>query len=140
MTDLNRPPYPGPFGGEFTMPPFDPLREEVESMRRPMEIAAPELTLTDAEEAALRIGMGRIDMEIRWLASLDDDDELRLWRSWSGHEIYRATFERHAERLTPTKLLVESDPEIYDAGPEGDATEDFMGTLRHCLSLIMPTS
>jgi hypothetical protein len=43
----------------------------------------------------LRDGPWFLDMEIRWVAHLDDSDVLRLWRSWTGHQVYEAWVERH---------------------------------------------
>lgn len=60
-------------------------------------------------------GLGFYDMEIRWVAHLDDTGVLRLWRSWTGHQIYQAravatgtgttrfvdvTMEQHPDRYT----------------------------------------
>lgn len=138
MGEPGRPKYRGPFGADFTMPPFDPARENVEAMLRPMSLAPPDVSLSADEEAALRIGVGRVDMEIRWLAWLDDQDALRLWRSWTGFEIYRAIFEQRANALEATALLVESSPERFGTEPAEDHGARFAETLGHCLSLIMP--
>jgi hypothetical protein len=137
MDVSNRPSYPGPFGGDFTMPPFHAAHENVEAMLRPMSVAPPNFSLNTDEEAAFRIGIGRVDMETRWLAWLDQDI-LRLWRSWTGFEIYRATFERRANGLQATELLVESSPERFGFEPAEDHGARFAETLEHCLSLIMP--
>jgi len=139
MPDLNRPLYPGPFG-EFTIPAFDKDREEVEIMRMPLAADPPELTLTTSHERELRLGLGRVDMEIRWMAWLDDTDTLRIWRSWSGFEIYRARFERRANRLSLVELFVESSPDRYEAGEGAAHGRQFTETLNHCLSLIMPAT
>lgn len=137
MPDLERPLYPGPFRGDFTIAAFNPDREEVHVMRTPLEVDPPDLTLTAGEEKELRIGLGRVDMEIRWLGWLDDADTLRIWRSWTGFEIYRATFERRADLLCLTELFVESSPERYGAGDGVAHGQEFIETLNHCLSLIM---
>lgn len=138
MDVSNRPSYPGPFGGDFTMPPFDPARENVEAMLRPGRVPPPDVSVSADEEAALRTGIGRVDMEIRWLARLDDQGKLRLWRSWTGFEIYRATFERRANGLHATELFVESSPERFGTEPAEGHGARFAETLEHCLSLIMP--
>ena len=53
-------------------------------------------------------------MEIRWLAHLDDADVLRLWRSWTGHQIYQARIERPAvDHRVIRSLLVEQEPDRY---------------------------
>lgn len=138
MAELNRPLYRGPFGSDFTMPPFDRDREPVEVMRAPLAVDVPEVTLSAEDEGAFRIGIGRADMEIRWMASLDELDRLRLWRSWTGHEIYRATFERQPEGLKLVGLLVESADELHGIAADEQPGQGFLQTLRHCLSLITP--
>ena len=138
MAELDRPLYPGPFGSDFTMPPFDGDHESVEAMQTPLAVDAPEVTLSAEAEDALRIGIGRTDMEIRWMASLDEFDTLRLWRSWTGHEIYRATFERQPAGLKLVGLQVESADELHRIAADEQPGQRFLQTLRHCLSLITP--
>ena len=138
MHGSGRPPYPGPFGADFMLPPFDSAHETVEAMLRPTSASPPDVSLSADEEAALRVGIGRVDMEIRWLAWLDDRDTLRLWRSWTGFEIYRATFERRANALRVSALLVESSPDRFGTDAAEDHGARFAETLTHCLSLIMP--
>lgn len=136
---MSRPIHAGAFGARFTVPPFDRDREAVEVMQRPLEVDPPELVLAAETEEALRIGLGRTDMEVRWMASLDESDTLRLWRSWTGHEIYRATFERRTDGLKLAGLLVESAPDVHRVDLTAPAGERFVETLRHCLSLILPS-
>lgn len=53
-------------------------------------------------------------MEIRWLAHLDDTGVLRLWRSWTGQQIYQAVFESHAtDQWVIRELAVEQEPTRY---------------------------
>jgi hypothetical protein len=62
----------------------------------------------------LRDGLGLFDMEIRWLAHLDDSDVLRLWRSWTGHQIYEALVEKQgADKWTINSLKVEQASDRY---------------------------
>ncbi|GAA2396437.1 hypothetical protein [Dactylosporangium salmoneum] len=51
---------------------------------------APRLALDADAAGLLRDGLGTFDMEIRWLAHLDDTATLRLWRSWTGFQVYEA--------------------------------------------------
>ena len=50
----------------------------------------PGLALDPDTIRLLRDGLGFHDMEIRWVAHLDDTNVLRLWRSWTGYQIYEA--------------------------------------------------
>jgi len=62
----------------------------------------------------LRDGLGHFDMEIRWLAHLDEADVLRIWRSWVGFQIYEARIELSADGTAAiTQLEVEQDPDRY---------------------------
>jgi len=130
----DRPSHPAAFGGEYRIPPFDPRREAVVRMRRPLAVAVPSFTLDADDEAALRLGLGRIDMDIRWMAHLDDDDVLRLWRSWTGHQIFQATFARREHRLELVGLEVETDEDV--ARLSGTTGEVFIETVRQCLELV----
>lgn len=133
-----REPYPVAFGGEVRPAAFDATVEETLQMQRPLMVDPPRLTLGAAEESALRIGLGRTDMDIRWMAWLDEDDRLRLWRSWTGFEMFTADFTRDSGTLRLTRLSVESDPERY-AADESGVEVDFAETLHQCLSLVMPS-
>ena len=81
----------------------------------------------------LREGLGRVEMEHRWLALLEGR-VLHLWRSWSGAEIYRAELTETADGGRITDLWVEQDPGVY-AGSLADEPAGFVGTLRGVLSL-----
>jgi hypothetical protein len=78
--------------------------------------AAPRLRLDPDTVGLLRSGLGRYDMELRWLAHLDDTGVLRLWRSWTGHQIYQVT---EADGGL-SGLAVEQDPEHYRGGVAGE--------------------
>ena len=59
-------------------------------------------------------GLGRFDMEIRWPAHLDETNVLRMWRSWTGHQIYQAVLERQAaDQWAIHELAVEQEPARY---------------------------
>lgn len=130
-----RPLFHGPFGSDLELVGFNPDAERVEPMLEPYEVAPPILGLHPKAERQLRVGLGRVDMDIRWLAWLAEHDELRLWRSWTGFEIYRARFRRDpAGGLALFELLVESSPDRYsdvDAEPFR-----FTETLRHVLRVL----
>ena len=50
----------------------------------------PQLVLDRDALDVLREGLGLYDMELRWIAHLDDSNVLRIWRSWTGFQIYQA--------------------------------------------------
>ncbi len=128
-----RPTFDGPFG-DLELGGFNPDAELVVPMLDPVDVPPPAMLLTPAIEDQLRVGLGRVDMEIRWMAWLSDRDELRLWRSWTGNEIYRAQLERRAGRLVVTCLAVESAPgrfTLFEREPAG-----FVSTLGHVINML----
>lgn len=130
-----RPRWPGLFGMQLVVRGFNPDADHVEPMLEPHDVAPPVLLLTPDAELQLRVGLGRVDMDIRWMAWLSERDELRLWRSWTGNELYRARFDPTAGgSLSLTELLVESSPERYHGLHNEPAA--FTQTLRHVLRLL----
>lgn len=97
-------------------PPFTAETATSPGLRMTPVATPPRLRLDPDVVALLRAGLGRYDMELRWLAHLDDAGVLRLWRSWTGHEVYRATY--GPDGLTG--LAVEQDPERYRGGLDGE--------------------
>jgi hypothetical protein len=92
---------------------------------------------TDARQL-LSDGLGRFDMEIRWLAHLDDANVLRLWRSWTGHQIYQAVIaEQTADRWMILDLTVEQEPDRYRGSLSSEPNHfekvlvSVVNTLRH---------
>jgi hypothetical protein len=77
--------------------------------------AIPRLTLDSDTIGLLRDGLGFYDMEIRWVAHLDETDVLRLWRSWTGHQIYEAQLMVDQSRTNAVfgDLKVEQHPDRY---------------------------
>lgn len=75
----------------------------------------PRLTLDADTIGLLRDGLGFYDMEIRWVAHLDEADVLRLWRSWTGHQIYEAQVrvDQSGTSATFAELKVEQHPDRY---------------------------
>jgi hypothetical protein len=72
------------------------------------------LRLDADTQRLLREGLGRFDMEIRWLAHLDAAGVLRLWRSWTGLQIYRAMAREGADgEAGIERLEVEQHPDRY---------------------------
>jgi hypothetical protein len=79
--------------------------------------------LSADDVALLRAGLAPYGSDVRWMALLEADprmpgrpaaEVLRLWRSWSGTQIYEARAElRNDGSALLTDLLVESDPERY---------------------------
>lgn len=70
----------------------------------------------------LRDGLGRYDMEIRWMAHLDDSNTLHLWRSWTGHQIYEATVTLDQSQTSGAiaALKVEQDKGRYGGSIAGE--------------------
>jgi hypothetical protein len=75
----------------------------------------PGLTLDSDALGLLRDGLGFYDMEIRWVIHLDATDVLRLWRSWTGYQIYEAqvVVDEPRARATITGLKVEQHPDRF---------------------------
>jgi hypothetical protein len=75
----------------------------------------PGLTLDLDTIGLLRDGLGFYDMEIRWVAHLDATDMLRLWRSWTGYQIYeaRVVLDASGTLTTITELKVEQRPDRF---------------------------
>lgn len=124
------------FEGDLRVPAFDPWVEEVTPMHQGRNVDPPPLVLATEEEAALRIGLGRVSMDVRWLAHLDDGDLLHLWRSWTGSETYAAQFEREGDRLVLRRLAVEQDAGVVTLD---DPASSFLETVRHVLDLAIPS-
>jgi hypothetical protein len=82
------------------------------------EVRAPCRTTLDADaRRLLRDGLGRVDMDVRWLVHLDGANVLRLWRSWTGHQIYEATLRENADGVAVVERLeVEQHPDRYRGG------------------------
>jgi hypothetical protein len=84
----------------------------------------------------LRDGLGMYDMEIRWLAHLDESNMLRLWRSWTGHQIYQAAVEkRTVHEWVIRELMVEQEPDRY-RGSLSDEPDDFERTLASVVNTL----
>ncbi|MET8152418.1 hypothetical protein ACIBSW_18635 [Actinoplanes sp. NPDC049668] len=84
----------------------------------------------------LRDGLGRFDMEVRWLAQLDDAGVLRLWRSWTGHQIYQAVLEQQAaDRWVIRDLAVEQEPD-RTGGPLSAEPREFEGVLASVVNTL----
>jgi hypothetical protein len=81
----------------------------------------PRLQLDPDAVKLLRAGLGRYDMDLRWLAHLDDSGTLRLWRSWTGHQIYEVTVVEDARQVgVLVGLKVEQHPERHRGRPDGE--------------------
>jgi hypothetical protein len=75
----------------------------------------PGLSLDSDTIGLLRAGLGCYDMEIRWVVHLDAADVLRVWRSWTGYQIYEApvVLDGQAARATIAGLKVEQHPDRF---------------------------
>ncbi|GAA2581656.1 hypothetical protein GCM10010399_09310 [Dactylosporangium fulvum] len=75
----------------------------------------PGLTLDSDTIGLLHDGLGFYDMEIRWVVHLDAADVLRLWRSWTGYQIYeaRVVLDAPGARATIEGLKVEQHPDRF---------------------------
>ena len=63
----------------------------------PLELAEA-LVVHSSDAHLLSLGLGRVDMDLRWMWTWDRDGVLRLFRSWTGREVFRL-------RLTPVDLV-----------------------------------
>lgn len=97
----------------------------------------PRLILDQDALGLLRDGLGRYDMEIRWLAKLDESYVLRMWRSWTGHQIYQAdVFVDDAQtHATITSLHVEQDADRYTGSVNGEP-DHFESALASCINTL----
>jgi hypothetical protein len=75
----------------------------------------PGISLDSDTIGLLHDGLGFYDMEIRWVAHLLDTDVLRLWRSWTGYQIYEAqiSVDSSGAEATFIDLRVEQHPDRY---------------------------
>lgn len=81
----------------------------------------PRLVLDPDAVALLRAGLGRYDMEIRWLAHLDAANVLGVWRSWTGFQIYEAVVAVDADGTGRFhRLRVEQHQERYHGSLTGE--------------------
>jgi len=72
------------------------------------------LRLDADAQGLLRDGLGHFDMEVRWLAHLDEADVLRIWRSWVGFQINEARIEPGTDGSARiTRLEVEQHPDRH---------------------------
>ncbi|WP_329625430.1 hypothetical protein OG357_37945 [Streptomyces sp. NBC_01255] len=96
------------------------------SMVRPQPLAVlPTCVWSDDERDAMRLGHVSRAMEGKWHV-VSEGDTVRLLRSWTGHEVYRAEFgpvdasEGGGWRIV--RAVAERDPDRYvDFGAEFDA-------------------
>jgi hypothetical protein len=87
------------------------------------------LRLDADAQGLLRDGLGHFDMEVRWLAHLDEANVLRIWRSWVPFQIYEAVVEPIADRPAAiTRLRVEQDPDRF-RGRLADEPQRFEQTV-----------
>ncbi|GAA2708171.1 hypothetical protein Apa02nite_057500 [Actinoplanes palleronii] len=99
---------------------------------------SPGLVLDADTRQLLADGLGPFDMDMRWLAHLDETNVLRLWRSWTGHQIYQAVVEpRAAGTWAIRDLTVEQEPDRYGGSVSAEPGEFeqvlivVVNTLRH---------
>jgi len=118
---------------------FDP-GTPVEPMRRPVAVPVERpVLLTAGDVRLLRDGLGRIDMDLRWMVHLADDGALRLYRSWTGHEVYRATVSTGPDGGGEvTGLQVETYPDRHRWTPTaGGEPAQFLRVLGSTLDLAL---
>lgn len=78
----------------FAMPSAFPV-----PLVRPAPLQLADALVVHAPDAhLLSLGLGRVDMDLRWMWTWDRDGVLRLFRSWTGREVFRL-------RLTPVDLV-----------------------------------
>jgi hypothetical protein len=84
----------------------------------------PDVVLSAEDIDLLRDGLGHVDMQLRWLVHLDDLGVVRVWRSWSGYQVYQVTVSRDGR---VRDLRVEQDPSR--AVSSMDAEPGFFGEV-----------
>ncbi|MFC8723175.1 hypothetical protein [Kitasatospora sp. NPDC057198] len=78
----------------------------------------PERIWSDADWARIKCGLRSDGRDDRWDV-LTEGDTVHVHRSWTGHQIYAATFEQLAGRgWRIAEVLVERNPERYGRAPE----------------------
>lgn len=83
--------------------------------------SSPGLRLDPDTVDLLRGGLGRYDMEVRWIAHLDASGRLRLWRSWTGYQVYEVTVVAEADGSgVLSGLTVEQDPDRHRGEPAAE--------------------
>ena len=108
------------------------FRRPLEPIWRPELIASPRRGWTDREWDRIQIGFMSLDMNDHWHA-LVEDDHLYLYRSWTGYEIYDATFTRTHGRWHITHAVVEAHPDRYQRGDD----EHEARQLERCVELVL---
>jgi hypothetical protein len=98
--------------------------------------SSPLLRLDPDAVRLLRDGLGGFDMDFRWLVQLDSSNVLRLWRSWTGHQIYEAAVYEDAQgRYVLDRLMVEQHPDRY-RGSLADEPGRFETILTTVINLL----
>ena len=116
----------------YSWQPLDLPKDKPRPMLSPLARATPFAgTLTNEDVQWLRIGAGRIDMDMKWMFRLGDDGVLRLFRSWTGCEFYRARVVKRADRWVLTDLAIESDRRRV--GNHAQLADHFDAHLGACL-------
>jgi len=90
-------------------------------MLAPRPLPAPPRRYTDKDYADIRLGVTAREMEERWNIWCNGD-VIHVHRSWTGFEIYRATFTRLADGWAMTEVACESDRERFNS-PTADAND-----------------
>jgi hypothetical protein len=95
-----------------------------------LAVSDPQLALDSDTIDLLRDGLGFFDMEIRWVVHLDESNALRVWRSWTGYQIYeaRVILDHPGVSATLTELKVEQNPERF-TGSLSDEPSSFERVL-----------
>lgn len=80
----------------------------------PRTLPTPRRRYTEVEWQRIRLGLRAASMEERWNA-WTEDTTLRLCRSWTGDEIYRARFAPDGDGWLVAELRVETEPSRHRA-------------------------
>lgn len=126
---------------EDLRPPFTTdVRARLQPATRPVPVMGLIVELSADDVALLRAGLAPYGTDVRWLAILDPDPRvpdqpetgvLRLWRSWTGTQVYEARVAlRQDGSALLTDLLVESDPERYRSSGDDELSQfrDVLGS------------
>lgn len=92
------------------------------------------LKFSEAEFKQLKQGFTPQNMDDRWLVRFESDS-LRCYRSWSGHEIFRARLEPVKEGYEIAWLHVLADKSVYNSHGEAQDIENFKCFIKFILNV-----
>ncbi len=83
-----------------------------EPITAPVPLPAPDRVWTREEMDSIRLGHQPVSMDEKWFIYCRHD-RLYLHRSWTGHGIYEAQFEKTEDGYRIAEAVVTNDPKRY---------------------------